>query len=299
MMKRKSHRALAWLAGIAVGLLCTLAAAAAPARDGKWIQANGVMLRYELTGSGGATVVLVHDMGMSLELWDEVLPALSGSRRVLRYDLRGFGLSEKFRGPVRMQDEIDDLRSLLDALHITGPVTLVGESLGGSIVLKFAAQYAERVRAVAAINPLIRIDRPPLRPILLQRDTAKLFETEGIRGYLASDIDWLYPAELRRADRVERFMGIEVAQDPQVRANYMRMDAMNVDPATELPRIHCPVLLIIGTINDSYTRQERRSQAAIIPGAQLLFIGSAHIATFESPELVGPPLRKFLNSLKK
>src|SRR5262245_4472473 len=63
-----------------------------------FIEVNGAALRFDLVGSGASTLVLVHEMGGTLESWDPVLPTLSARRRVLRYDTRGAGLSQKVRG---------------------------------------------------------------------------------------------------------------------------------------------------------------------------------------------------------
>jgi pimeloyl-ACP methyl ester carboxylesterase len=63
-----------------------------------FIEVNGAALRSDLVGSGAATLVLIHEMGGTLESWDLVLPNLSAQRRVLRYDTRGAGLSQKVRG---------------------------------------------------------------------------------------------------------------------------------------------------------------------------------------------------------
>ena len=62
-----------------------------------WIEANGASLRYELSGSGSETVVLIHEVGGLIESWDDAVGAFQRSFRVLRYDQRGFGLSEKTR----------------------------------------------------------------------------------------------------------------------------------------------------------------------------------------------------------
>ena len=51
-----------------------------------------------VSGSGKTTLVLVHEMGGTLDSWDQVMPALTNSRRVLRYDTRGAGLSAKLGG---------------------------------------------------------------------------------------------------------------------------------------------------------------------------------------------------------
>ena len=55
-------------------------------------QVNQTSLRYQLAGNGPRTIVLLHELGMSLESWDDIVGDLSRAHRVLRYDLRGFGL---------------------------------------------------------------------------------------------------------------------------------------------------------------------------------------------------------------
>ena len=116
-------------------------------------QVNQTSLRYQLAGRGPRTIVLLHELGMSLESWDDIVGDLSRDHRVLRYDLRGFGLSEKLRGSVTIEDEVDDLRALLDHLDITEPVTVVGGALGGAIALRFAGAQPQRVAAVMALSP--------------------------------------------------------------------------------------------------------------------------------------------------
>ena len=62
-----------------------------------FIDANGVSLHYDLAGPRGRSVVLMHELGGTLNSWDAVAPRLAGRCRVLRYDQRGAGLSEKVR----------------------------------------------------------------------------------------------------------------------------------------------------------------------------------------------------------
>jgi len=89
-----------------------------------WLEANGVGLRYDLAGSSAKTLALLHEMGGSLGSWDMVLPALAADRRVLRYDTRGAGQSEKVRGALALDTMVDDLAALLDALGIDRPIAL-------------------------------------------------------------------------------------------------------------------------------------------------------------------------------
>src|SRR5882757_4580582 len=101
----------------------------------EFIELNGVALRYKLTGKGDRTLVLIHEMGGSLESWDDVVPRFAGSRRVLRYDARGAGLSQKVRGQLGVDTMANDIVALLDALGIAGKVALAGVAVGGAIAL--------------------------------------------------------------------------------------------------------------------------------------------------------------------
>ena len=118
-----------------------------------FIEANGVGLRCELSGGGDRTLVLVHEMGGSLESWDDVAPQFAKSRRVLRYDTRGAGLSQKVRGELTLDTMADDIAALLDQFGIGGKVALAGIAVGGAVALHFAARYKERTTAVAGRQP--------------------------------------------------------------------------------------------------------------------------------------------------
>src|SRR6202020_2336427 len=133
-----------------------------------FIELDRIALRYELSGKGDRTLVLVHEMGGSLESWDEVVPRLATSRRILRYDTRGAGLSQKARGELTFGAMAADIAALLDALKITGKVALAGVAVGGAIALQFAAQYPERASAVIVGSPATGI-APARRAAALER----------------------------------------------------------------------------------------------------------------------------------
>ena len=82
-----------------------------------WIEANGASLRYELDGAGKDTLVLMHEAGGCIESFEDALPGLEKEFRVLRYDQRGFGFSEKVR-EMSFETVVADLAGLLDALDI-------------------------------------------------------------------------------------------------------------------------------------------------------------------------------------
>src|SRR5258708_14017526 len=119
----------------------------------EFIELNGVALRYDVSGKGDRMLVLVHEMGGSLESWDEVVPQFTDSRRVLRYDTRGAGLSQKARGALDLDTMADDIAALLDSIATAGKVALAGVAVARAIALHFAARYPERTSPGAAGTP--------------------------------------------------------------------------------------------------------------------------------------------------
>ena len=110
-----------------------------------WIEANGASLRYELSGSGKDVVVLVHEAGGCLESYEDAVPGFEKDFRVLRYDQRGFGFSEKVK-ELTFDMVVADLAGLLDALKITDPVYLAGCAMGGDFSVGFALKHPSRVK---------------------------------------------------------------------------------------------------------------------------------------------------------
>ena len=177
-----------------------------------FIELDGVALRYELSGKGERTLVLVHEMGGSLESWDEVVPRFTESRRVLRYDTRGAGLSQKVRGELGLDTMADDIAALLDALGIAGQVALAGIAVGGAIALHFAARFPGRTSAVMVGSPATGI-APDRRAAALER-LARI-EAGGMAVAVENAMLNGYAPELRGdIKRFERFQARWLGNDP-------------------------------------------------------------------------------------
>src|SRR5215475_6668672 len=79
-----------------------------------WMDANGISIHFQTAGQG-PSVVLLHEMGGTLDSWDGIAPALGQRFRTLRYDQRGSGLSEKVRQPITTELLVEDLEAVLPA----------------------------------------------------------------------------------------------------------------------------------------------------------------------------------------
>jgi 3-oxoadipate enol-lactonase len=259
-----------------------------------FIDVNNVSLRYDVRGSG-KTLVLIHEMGGSIESWDLVVPALSAKRRVVRYDTRGAGGSEKIRGTLKIDTMTDDLIALLDALGIREKVALAGPAVGGAIALHTAARCPDRIAAVIASSPAISIPSKSSREAALAR--VARFETDGLRALFEGTADSGYPAELR-ADTA-RFAGFRarwLANDPASFAVIYRMLA-DMDLSAELPSIKCPALIIMGEYDRGRPRALVEPIAKAIPGSKLKKLPTGHYAGLQTPELMVAEIEGFLDSV--
>jgi len=259
-----------------------------------WIEVNGTSLRFELTGDGPRTLVLVHEMGGTLESWDQVLPALAPGRRLLRYDTRGAGQSEKIRGAVSFDVMASDLAALLDALAIQGKVALAGCAVGAGIVLHFASRFPARVAALVAMGPATGVP-PDRRAATLAR--AEAIERTGPRGVIEESFAGSYPPEVRHdPEQYRRFRARWLANDPE---SYGAIYRMLVDSTVteELPGIACPALLLAGTHDRLRPPAVVEPLAARMGNARFRALDSGHFMAVQTPALVAAEIASFLDPL--
>ena len=259
-----------------------------------FIELNGVTLRYQLSGRGDRTLVLVHEMGGSLESWDDVVPRFAESRRVLCYDTRGAGMSQKVRGELGIDTMADDIAALLDSLGIAGKVALAGIAVGGAIALHFAARYPERASAVAVGSPATGI-APDRRAAFLER----LVKVDAAGMAFAVENSMLsgYAPELRGdIGRFEQFRARWLGNDPASYTTISRMLAAT-DMQDELASLHCPVLVIGGSLDRVRPPPLAEAVAKAIPGARYVEIRTGHYMSVQTPDLVADCIGEFLRAV--
>jgi 3-oxoadipate enol-lactonase len=245
----------------------------------RWIEANGVQLRYDLQAGSPATIVLLHEMGGMLESWDAVVPLLAPFASVLRYDQRGAGLSEKPPGPYAVTQAANDLAALLVALAITEPVAVAGAAVGAAVAAAFAARHPQAVAALALLAPATVLDEAK-RAQTEQRIAA--IERLGIRQAFADE-----PTMPR-----SRYEELRLAADPVGLAATWRM-LTGLDLNADLAAIRCPTLVVAGRQDAARPPEHVAGVANKIAGAELLVLETGHVMAIDTPELTALTLRDF------
>jgi len=249
-----------------------------------WVDVNGVVLRYALSRFDGPPLVLVHELSGMLESWDGVVSRLAGRCQILRYDLRGFGLSEKISGDVRLEQLVDDLAALLDRLGFPTTVTLAGSAVGAAVALGFALRHPERVSALIAMAPALGmpVDRRPSALAFADR-----LDARGMRA--ATDTTGAAPS-----NDFERRMHLRrITNDPRCLAAYYRMLA-DLDMTEALAKIACPLLLLAGERDALRPPASLQHVAETVQNGQMRTVAAGHFMQIEVPDIVADEIAAFM-----
>lgn len=206
------------------------------------------------TGGPGRPVVLIHGWPLSGASWSEQVPALTAAGlRVIAYDRRGFGRSDKPRGGYDYDTLADDLDALLTELDLHD-VSLVGFSMGGGEVARYISKHGEeRLHSVvfaAAVPPYLpKTDDNPDGP--LDDATANTMKS-GLEGDRDSFFDGFVTQFYSAGDdlmvtEAQRQEAIALAQQSDQRAALGCMAAFgSTDFRADLPKVTVPTLVIHG-----------------------------------------------------
>lgn len=263
-----------------------------------YIDAAGVQLHVRDTGPKSApAIILLHGFGASLHTWEPWAVALSETFRVIRYDLPGSGLSvpdpTAEYGDTR---NVAVLAALMDALAIR-KASIIGNSIGGRIAWRFAADSPERVDKLVLISPDgyespgFEYGKAPAVPVMV-----KMMRYVLPKSFLRMNLEPAYADPARLTDEaVTRYYDLMLT--PGARdAMIARMEqTVLTPPEPYLKRIEAPTLLMWGekdamipiTNAADYRKALAQSELVRLPGL-------GHVPHEEDPDASLPPVKAFL-----
>ena len=237
---------------------------------------DGLPVRYfEASPSsspmGEEPIVLLHGIGDSAETWARMMPALARGRRVISPDLAGFGRTPVPPEGMSLSVLVRYLAGLLDSLGV-GRAVLVGNSLGGAVALRYAADNPDRVGRLFLLDSAGLLDGvpPELEPETREeaRELARIsFGPEApMPNFFLDDL-------------------VRWARNPAHRA-YLRSEEPT-DVRGDLGRIQAPTTVIWGEQDRLVPPEHGRTIRDGIPGSELIVLpGVAHVPQLQAPEEV-------------
>lgn len=241
------------------------------------------------------TIVLSHAIGCDLMMWDTLANQLAADCKVIAYDHRGHGSSEKADGLYSMAALTDDAAQMLRDLD-SGPVIWIGLSMGGMVGQELALRHPALVRALVLANTTSGYPQAAQQAWRQRIDTVR---AQGIEAIADAVMERYFHDRFRteRASTVARFRARLISTDP---AGYIGCcNAVGgIDTTARLGRIEAPTLVIAGELDQGTPLSMSQTLADGIPGATLAVIkGASHLSAIEQPEAFAELVTAFIRKL--
>ena len=256
---------------------------------------DGTRIHYEVTGKSGATpVLMIQGLGASKNAWNLQRIAMATRFRIISFDNRGAGRSDKPTEPFTLKQMADDALAVLDAAGIE-TAHVVGASMGGVISQIVAVKYPHRVRSLTLVCTACR--NHPWRQELLQ-SWAKTAEEKGMIEVGKEAAQWVMsPRSFRRLVPAFTWMGPLAALRPR-HSFVSQIDAIlntREDLVDQLSTITAPTMVIVGNQDILTPRGDSEEIAERIPNSELVVIsGAAHGLMMEHSSTFNKILIEFL-----
>ncbi|MBH0238658.1 alpha/beta fold hydrolase [Methylobrevis albus] len=259
------------------------------------VRSGDADLFVRIDGDAGLpAIILGNSLAADHRMWDDQIPMLTRSRRVVRYDTRGHGQSTAPEGPYSFPMLVADMIAVLDALDIDR-ADVMGLSLGGMTALGVGLEHPGRVGRLICADA--RADNPPPFVAFWDQRIAAIREG-GIEAILAGTLDrWFTVTEReKRPDLAERSSAMILATSPD---GYIACaEALKgLDYLRRLPQMQPETLFIVGSEDMGAPPDAMRAMAAATPGSRFVVLpGSAHIANMEDPAGFDAAIAEFLDA---
>ncbi|MCW2240238.1 3-oxoadipate enol-lactonase [Azospirillum canadense] len=258
-----------------------------------FIAAGGITVHYDLAGPSDAPVILfANSIGTSFHIWDDMVPDLVKRYRVLRYDMRGHGLTDATPSAYSMDTLADDALSLLDALGIER-AHVCGLSIGGMMAQRLAAKAPQRVLSLILCDTASVIGPPEVWDTRIAA-----IEERGMEA-IASGVMARWFTQRFRTEQEGRVRGYVTMVARTTAEGYIGCSRAirDADLTEDDRRIACPTLVIVGEHDVATPPAQAEQLAATIPGARLAVLpDAAHIPCVERPDAMNALILDFLGA---
>jgi class 3 adenylate cyclase/pimeloyl-ACP methyl ester carboxylesterase len=243
-----------------------------------YTRSGEINIAYQVLGEGPLDLVFMFGLPNHLELaWENPRQAsfllrVASLGRLIIFDKRGSGMSDRVVGVPTLEARMDDIRAVMDAAD-SDQAVLIGVYDGGALAVLFAATYPERTSGLVLFHATPRFTRNPELPWLrtpaeYDRAGEELVRHWGDREWFVNNYFARHLPSASDADRRAWARGYRLSVSPGAMADYWRMNR-DLDVCDVLPLIRVPTLVMSRTQVERADIRTSRYLAEQIPGARL------------------------------
>ncbi|MFQ6089432.1 MAG: alpha/beta fold hydrolase [Candidatus Methanofastidiosia archaeon] len=224
------------------------------------------------TGKGDRekTLIFLHGVGGRALHWTRQLEFFFDKYRLIAFDLRGHGFSDKPTSSYTVEEMLSDLSKALEVLKVSEKVIILGHSFGAALALEFAVLHPEKIEKLILINVSSSF---MLSPVL--------------------KLTCILPISILKI--IKAILSRHLFAPPYVLKNYLNNAVFKWNGSPLFEKIEIPTLVIAGQWDTITLRSDAKKIVKEMPNARLDTISySGHLLIFERPDAVNRSIQRFL-----
>ena len=271
----------------------------------RYAKSGDVNIAYQVLGQGPPDLVLIPGWVSNIEIfWEEpavvrFFTRLASFSRLILFDKRGTGLSDRVAEMPNLETRMDDARAVLDTVG-SERAALFGYSEGGVLCALFAATYPNRASALIMHGSYARLTAAPDYPWGLNEQERSAFVDQAVREWGAPiGIDMRAPS-MATDERFRQWWArfLRLSASPAAFATLSHMNAQ-MDIRQVLPAIRVPTLILHSVNDRNLDVRGSRYLAERIPGAKLVELsGPDHVPWLSDADIVVDEVEEFLTGAR-
>jgi pimeloyl-ACP methyl ester carboxylesterase len=265
------------------------------------VDSGGVKLHYLDWGTDGPPLILIHATGFLARLWQPIAEQLASRYRVIAYDQRGHGDSDKPQNGYVFETFAADLQALIEGLGLERPIA-AGHSAGASTIAVHAALYPGVISRAVLIEPILperasldgesnaRAEAARKRRAVWS-STDEMFESYGSRPPFDTWREDLLHVYVEEGTRQREDGQVELKCPPELEAKYY--EAVRLAGFWPLlPKVQCPTLFVWGADNDLRSRMGEGLENEVPNSHTVSIPDTTHFLVMEKPDELAALLTK-------
>lgn len=276
------------------------------------VKANGILMVYEDTGREW-NFLLIHGMGDNNKMWwNQMVPAINKYFRVIAYDVRGHGLTERPKDGYSVDNLAKDIQQFWpmcqsmigqelenpdEVVFMGSRPIIMGYSMGGRIALEYAVRNPKDVRALILVSSGVGLPRPTPSPEMQKRreEMMALLKKGDTKKWAEMMTTSAFSPGFRQKDAKSFDRYMKVKQEQKADALLRVMEGMAAPaPAPDLSKLTMPVLIVVGQNDPNMGPEQGKQAQQAVPGSRLVVLPTGHASPIEAPDQFNAAVLEFL-----
>ncbi len=261
------------------------------------ITANGITMCYDDLGAGTIPVIFIHGFPFDKSTWKPQLESLSKNRRVISYDIRGFGKTTGGTETISITLFADDLVKFMDALSVKKAI-VCGLSMGGYILLNACSRYPERFEAIVLSDTQCIADSPEAKEKRMKTITE--ISDHGLKNFADGFVKAVFCSETQETKKelINSIRNTILSTDTDSITSTLHALAQRDETCHTLKDIAVPTLILCGDEDIVTPLAQSEYLHSNITNSSLYSINKAgHLSNLEQPEEFNRHLEDFIQRL--